>query len=395
MTKNNKKILSIFLIILLILCCLVNFGNVANANTQDSKNISTPVQKHGRLKLSGTNIIDKNGDKFQLRGISTHGIAWFPQYINQEAFNYMRDEWKINAVRLAMYSDPSAGYDKSIHEKVKQGVKFAKDAGLYVIIDWHILSDGNPNIYKDSAIEFFREMANSYKNDENIIYEICNEPNGDVQWERDIKPYALEVIKEIRNIDKNAIIVVGTPTWSQDVDIVAQNPIQGYENIMYSLHFYAATHKDYLRQKAQKALNSGLPIFVTEYGICDASGNGNIDEQEANVWIQFLDDNNISWMCWNLSNKNESSAILGNTSKLKSYPEEVVVKIKKENNIENNVENTTEKEEKSNEIIENNNVDLNNEEHNSNIIIVISITISFIFGLIIGSVLTIIVKSKK
>lgn len=275
----------------------------------------TPVAKHGQLKVNGTNIVDKNGENFQLKGVSTHGLQWYPQYVNQESFIYMRDEWGINAIRLAMYSDPNVGYTQSLHEIVNNGVEYAKNAGIYVIIDWHILSDGNPNTNKSSAIAFFKEMASKYKDYDNVIYEICNEPNGDVQWERDIKPYAQDVIKEIRNIDTDAIIVVGTPTWSQDVDIVARSPITGYDNIMYTLHFYAATHKEYLRQKANTALISNLPIFVTEFGICDASGNGAIDIDEANIWIDFLNQHNISWMCWNLSNKNESSSILKNTDK--------------------------------------------------------------------------------
>ena len=250
--------------------------NVINEQNKKEVTKTTPVEKHGKLTLKGTDIVDKNGNKFQLKGVSTHGLQWFPQYVNKEAFVYMQDEWKINTVRLAMYSDPNVGYTENLHQIVDNGVKYATEAGLYVIIDWHILSDGNPNTNKDKSIKFFKEMANKYKDYNNIIYEICNEPNGDVQWERDIKPYAEEVIKEIRNIDNNAIIVVGTPTWSQDVDIVAKSPITGYENIMYALHFYAATHKEYLRQKSDIALKLGLPIFVTEFGICDASGNGTI-----------------------------------------------------------------------------------------------------------------------
>ena len=289
----------------------------------DDENIqeNNPVSQHGKLSVNGTNIVDKNGNIFQLKGISTHELQCFPQYVNQEAFNYMRDEWKINTVRLAMYSAPNDGYTTDLHKLVSDGVEYAKNSGLYVIIDWHILSDGNPNINKASAINFFKEMSTKYKDYENVIYEICNEPNGDVQWERDVKPYAQEVITEIRKIDDDAIIIVGTPTWSQDVDVVAQSPITGFENIMYTLHFYAATHKEYLRQKTMTALNSGLPIFVSEFGICDASGNGNIDINEANQWIDFLNQNNISWICWNLSNKNESSAILKNTDKVTDWTE--------------------------------------------------------------------------
>ncbi len=288
-----------------------------SSNTQLKK--MTPVEEHGKLSVKNTDIVDKDGNKYQIKGVSTHGLQWYPQYINQDAFDFMRDEWGINAIRLAMYSDPNVGYTKEQHKIVDNGVEYATNAGIYAIIDWHILSDGNPNQNKQAAISFFKEMATKYKDNNNVLYEICNEPNGDVKWERDIKPYAEELIKEIRNIDNDAIIIIGTPTWSQDVDIVAKNPIQGQSNIMYALHFYAATHKEYLRDKAQTALNLGLPIFVSEFGICDASGNGKIDETEANKWIDYLNNNNISWMCWNLSNKNESSALLKNTDKVTGW----------------------------------------------------------------------------
>ena len=119
-------------------------------------------------------------------------------------------------------------------------------------------------------------MATEFKNNDNVLYEICNEPNGNVKWDKDIKPYAEEVITKIRAIDPDSVIIVGTPTWSQDVDIVANNPITDYENIMYTLHFYAATHKEDLRNKLKNAHETGLPIFVTEFGISDASGNGTI-----------------------------------------------------------------------------------------------------------------------
>lgn len=284
---------------------------------------NTPVAIHGALSVNGTNIVDKNGQVMQLKGISTHGLQWFPQYVNKETFEFMRDEWGINVVRLAMYTDPNAGYSKAQHTKVKEGINYATELGLYVIVDWHILSDGNPNTYKDEALEFFKEIANEYKDNENIIYEICNEPNGNVTWERDIKPYAQDVIKEIREIDKDAIIICGTPTWSQDVDVVAKSPIEGYDNIMYALHFYAATHTDWIRNKAKTAIDLGLPIFVSEFGICDASGNGGIDYNQSEQWINFLNENNISWVMWNLSNKQETSAIINsNCNKTTNWTED-------------------------------------------------------------------------
>ncbi len=300
-----------------------NVVDTEEKEIEEQEVADNPLAIHGALKVEGTNIVDKNGQVMQLKGISTHGLQWYPQYVNKEAFKYMMDEWGINVVRLAMYSDPNVGYKKEIHKTVEEGINYATELGLYVIVDWHILSDGNPNLHKTEAIEFFKEIANLYKDNENIIYEICNEPNGNVTWERDIKPYAQDVIKEIRQIDVDSIIICGTPTWSQDVDIVAKSPIEGYDNIMYALHFYAATHTDWLRNKAQQAIDSGLPIFVSEFSICDASGNGAIDYNQAEEWIKFLSKNNISWVLWNLSNKQETSAIiLSNCNKTTGWLQE-------------------------------------------------------------------------
>lgn len=291
--------------------------NSTQKNTQNKNN--TPVEEHGKLKVQGTQIVDQNDKEFLIQGVSTHGIAWFPQYINYETFKSLRDEFNVNTIRLALYSDTNAGYNKSLHSKVTEGVEYAKQLGMYAIIDWHILNDNNPNQNKQNAKEFFTEMSNKYKDYNNVLYEICNEPNGNVTWDNDIKPYAEEIIGLIRGIDKDAIIIVGTPTWSQDVDIVSRNPIQNQQNIVYALHFYAATHKEDIRNKLKTALENKLPILVSEFGICDASGNGQINIEEANKWIELLRQNKIGYVCWNLSNKNESSALINSFSNSLSH----------------------------------------------------------------------------
>lgn len=334
-----KKIVIAIILILLLSGLLILINNNKQedlvkqeepVNSTDNEKIEdnqeeeiTPLSKHGKLHVEGTKIIDKNGQTVQLKGISSHGIYWYPEYISKDTFKFLRDEWGINIVRIAMYTEPNAGYTDELHKKVKEGVNYATELGLYVIVDWHILSDGNPNTHKTEAISFFKEMANEYKNNENIIYEICNEPNGNVSWERDIKPYAEDVIKQIREIDDDAIIICGTPNWSQDVDIVSKSKIEGYDNIMYALHFYAATHTEWLRIRVQKALDEGLPIFVSEFGICDASGNGAINYTQADLWLEFLNNNDISWVMWNLSNKQETSALISSScNKLTGWIEE-------------------------------------------------------------------------
>lgn len=272
----------------------------------------TPVKQHGALHVSGTDLNDSLGAKFRLKGVSTHGIAWFPQYVNKDAFQTLRDNYGINTIRLAMYTNKSEGYGPDAVNKVREGVKYATELGMYVIIDWHILNDGNPNQHKSEAKKFFTKMSKKYGGQKNVIYEICNEPNGNVTWNKQIKPYAKTIVKTIRKHSKNAVIVIGTPTWSQDVDVVAQSPLKG-KNLMYALHFYAGTHKEWNQEKLKTAHKKGLPVMVTEFSICDASGNGALDKASGNQWLRLLDRYNISYTAWSLCNKNESSALIAST----------------------------------------------------------------------------------
>lgn len=274
----------------------------------------TPVGDHGRLWVENGSLVDQQGEAYQMHGVSTHGLAWFPEYVSEETFRTFRNDWDADLMRLAMYSGENGGYSnggdrKELKNLIDRGVEYASGLGMYVIIDWHVLGEGNPNIYKEDAIEFFDEMSRKYGDQGNVIYEICNEPNGGVSW-KDVKKYAEEVIPVIRANDPYGIILVGTPQWSQLIGDAAADPIEGYDNIMYTLHFYAATHGENLRGDLEKALKDGLPVFVSECSICDASGNGNIDEKSARAWVDLLDQYNVSYVAWAASNKNETAALI-------------------------------------------------------------------------------------
>lgn len=278
-----------------------------------SSGSSNPPAVYGGLHVSGTKLLDAKGNQVQLKGVSTHGLAWFPDYVNKEAFKTLRDDWGANVVRLAMYSAEYGGYcsggnKENLKNLIHKGVTAATELNMYVIIDWHILSDGNPNTNKSEAIKFFDEMSAKYDSYNNVIYEICNEPNG-ADWNSQIKPYAQDVISTIRKNDNDALILVGTNTWSQDVDAVIGNELSDH-NVMYTLHFYAATHKDNIRNKLTTALNAGIPVFVSECSICDASGNGGIDYNSANTWLDLMNKNKISFIGWSLCNKAETSAVI-------------------------------------------------------------------------------------
>ena len=271
----------------------------------------------GKLSVVGTQLVDENGKSVQLRGLSTHGLSFFPQYVNEELFRAFHQDWNANVIRLAMYTAEYGGYctggdQEYLKDLVRSGVEYATSQDMYVIIDWHILSDGNPAQYQSEAIDFFAQMSKEFSKYDNVLYEICNEPNGGTSWQ-EIKSYAQEVIPAIRANAPDAVILVGTPNWSQYVNEAAADPITGYDNIMYTLHFYAATHTDALRNTMAAAIDAGLPIFVSEYGICDASGNGAIDEAQASAWVQLMDQYQVSYVAWNISNKNETSAIIKST----------------------------------------------------------------------------------
>lgn len=277
-----------------------------------SVDASTPYGQHGALHVENGKLTDENGNTVQLYGMSTHGIAWFPQYINYDSFRTLRDDWNTNCIRLAMYTAEYGGYcaggDKEqLKQLVRDGVSYATELGMYVIVDWHILSDCDPNQNKDEAIAFFREMAEAFADNDNVLYEICNEPNGGTSWDS-IKSYAEEVIPVIRAQKPDAVILVGTPTWSQEIDKAAASPLDD-SNVMYTLHFYAGTHKDDLRNRLETCVQNGLPVFVSEFGMCDASGNGANDFVSTTKWLDLLNKYQISFCCWNLANKDESSSV--------------------------------------------------------------------------------------
>ena len=281
--------------------------------TKDLRYEDTPYGKHGALHVDGLQVKDKYDQPFTLRGASTHGMHWGDgeTFLNKTAFQNLRDEWGVNMVRLVSYVT-QGGYTQGSKDKldkhIQDGVSDLTDLGMYAIIDWHVHAE-NPNDKKSEAIQFFDTYSKMYKDQSNIIYEICNEPTG-TPWNQ-LRPYAVDVVNTIRANDPDAIIVVGTNTWSQNVDEVATNGGKlNDSNVMYTIHFYSGSHGESLREKVRTALKAGTPVFCTEFGVCDASGNGGFDLEEADRWIDFFEENGISYCCWSFSKKNESASML-------------------------------------------------------------------------------------
>lgn len=289
-----KRSISIFC--LLLLGHFVSFGQ------------SNIVEKYGKLQVKGNYILGEKGDTVQLRGLSFFWSQWMGQYYNEDAVKWLRDDWKCTIVRAAMGVEMDGYlYDP---EGEKQNVEKVVDAaikhGIYVIIDFH---SHEAHKHPEEAKKFFAEMAQKYGKYPNVIYEVYNEPLQDPTWKDDIKPYEEVVIAVIRKYDEDNLIVCGTRQWSQMVSEAANDPIKDV-NVAYALHYYADTHKKSLRDEAQKALDKGVALFVTEFGTCNASGNGRINKVESEKWWEFLDKYKISWCQWSVADKVETASIL-------------------------------------------------------------------------------------
>lgn len=268
------------------------------------------VSENGALQVIGTQLCNERGEPVALHGMSTHGLQWYGQFAGTQAIANTA-AYGANLFRVAMYT-AEGGY-LSQPEAIAQAAFAAVDAAItqdmYVILDWHILSDGDPLAHVSEAETFFTQAAQRYKDCPNVLYEICNEPNGSVTWADNVKPYAQRMVSAIRAQSPGSVILIGSPTWSQDVHQAAADPLAG-ENLMYTLHFYAGTHGAWLRERVDAALSAGLPIFISEWGTSRADGSGGVFLEESAAWLDFLEERGLSWCNWSLCDKAETSAAL-------------------------------------------------------------------------------------
>jgi hypothetical protein len=278
-------------------------GVTGNGNT---------VSLNGRLRVAGNRVMNQFNEPACLAGNSIFWSQWEgAAYYNEETVEKLATDWGSSIVRAAMGVEANGGYafnngqfkDREM-DKVKALIDGAIAHDVYVIVDFHSHEAEN---YQAEAIEFFTEISSLYGDYDNIIYEVYNEPISQ-SWAT-VKNYAENVIAVIRANDPDNLIVVGSPTWSQDVDIASTNPISD-ANVAYTLHFYAGTHGAPLRNKAITAMNNGVALFVTEWGSVNADGNGGVDVSSTNQWMDFCRDYELCHANWSIVDKNEGSAVV-------------------------------------------------------------------------------------
>ena len=268
--------------------------------------VCQPVKIHGRLKVEGTQLLDANNQPYALRGMSLGWSCFWPRFYNAGTVDWLYKDWNCSVLRAAMGVEPKGGYienpaaSKALVEAVVDG---AIKSGIYMIIDWH-----SHHVNLEEAKAFFGEMAAKYGKYPNIIYELFNEP-AEADWPQ-VKAYSEAVIKVIRGKDAENIILVGCPKWDQEIQLPAADPIKGYKNLMYTMHFYAGTHKQWLRDRTDAAIKAGLPVFISESAGMESSGDGPIDYKEWQLYIDWINKNNLSWITWSVSDKDETCSVL-------------------------------------------------------------------------------------
>ena len=266
-----------------------------------------PVKEHGQLKVVGTKLVDAKGKPVALHGMSFGWHNLWPRFYNAGAVKTLVKDWNCSVIRAAMGVELNdSGYAKnpaSSAAKIKAVVDAAIKEGIYVTIDFH-----SHNIKLPEAKTFFKEMATAYAKYPNVIYELFNEPDYET-WP-EVKAYSEELIQLIRSIDPNNIILIGSPRWDQDVQLPAADPIKGYSNLMYTMHFYAGTHKQWLRDRCDDVMAKGLPLFISECAGMEASGDGPIDYTEWNKFVSWMNDKGLSWVAWSVSDKKETCSVL-------------------------------------------------------------------------------------
>ena len=279
--------------------------------------VNNGYMDHGKLSVVGPDLVDANGDPFQLIGISTHGLQWFGHYVNFSTIDALHNEFGINVLRLSMYTaeggycEADATKKEHLYQTVAEGIRIATALDMYVIVDWHMVgaedpNDKNPLYYKEEAMEFFGRITKEFKDYNNVLYEIMNEPNGATTWEQ-CRSYAKAVIPVIRE-NTDAIVLVGNPHWSANLNVVMQKPLDEFSNIMYTYHFYASDH--FQTYQVATAYDKGFPVFISEHGAMNSAGDGAMSIPNIEKWYQVLDSRNISYVAWNLSNSKGSASIL-------------------------------------------------------------------------------------
>lgn len=263
-----------------------------------------PIDRHGPLRVFPEGFRDAFGNPVCLRGVSLFWSCWADKFYTANTIHRLARDWNIDLVRLPFASNGPGPAGDHEFELAQQAITAAISCGIYILVDWH-----SPEPCTEAAIRFFSTIAHTYGDCPNIMYESWNEPSNTSCWQLTILPHHEQVIAATRRFAPNSCFIVGTPDLCKAVDICLARPVRA-ENVAYSIHFYAGTHREGLRNRMRRATSAGLPLFVSEWGASEASGGGIVDLAEATRWLNFLTQHNIGHVNWSFNSKEESCSSL-------------------------------------------------------------------------------------
>jgi endoglucanase len=279
---------------------------LAIGQTNDQKAAWADPEVHGQLSTLENTIIGENGDHVRLKGGALMDIISYNY--REQMISYLKNTG-ANAIRVPIHWGRAgfAGNYGVFWQRFQQLVDFAIDQNFYVIADFHAVADPRAPGLESLAETFFTDVAETYGGTGHILYEVLNEPPGKsnyssyVPWSA-IKSYATSLIDLIRSIDEQAIVIVGTPNWSQFVDVAIADPIER-PNLVYAFHFYATLHKfdDKLYDWSRE-----VPIMVTEWaGQTPENSDGKIDFKSLIQYIEWMNEESVSWLAWSYSDESQ------------------------------------------------------------------------------------------
>ncbi|MBL0885327.1 glycoside hydrolase family 5 protein [Myceligenerans sp. I2] len=282
--------------------------------TSTSPDPATPVAANGSLHVCGVNLCNEHDTPIQLRGMSTHGTQWYARCVNDASLDTLADDWNADVLRISTYVQ-EGGYEtdpERFTDLVDTYIDMLTARGMYAIVDWHLLDPGDPTVNLERARTFFTAVAERHGDQDNIIYEVANEPNG-VSWQT-VKNYHEQIVPVIREHAPDAVVLLGTPGWSSfgvsdgsDESEVVNDPVDA-SNVMYTFHFYAASHgQEYLDALSRAA--DQVPVFITEFGTQDYAGEGADDFARSQQYLDLAAEKKISWVNWNFSDDHRSGAV--------------------------------------------------------------------------------------
>jgi aryl-phospho-beta-D-glucosidase BglC (GH1 family) len=287
---------------------------------------------------NGSQVCRWDGTKHVFHGVDRPSFEWEPtgQDISGADFAAMAD-WHANVVRIALNQDfwlsTAAVYDGNYAYAVDQAVKEAEAVGLDVILDLHWSDRGDltvpqaggtfPNSMKyvpsDTAgysvqqpmadansVTFWSQVADKYKGDGHVIFELYNEPNG-ISWDVWLNGGTTggfqaagmqQLYDAVRATGAENLVIAGGVNWAFDLSGVASHPIVGH-NIMYASHPYKNNDSQAQWPTAfgYLAAQNIAPVIITEFGD-NRSNTCTGDWDQALITYAAGANLQISWTAW-------------------------------------------------------------------------------------------------